>query len=75
MRPVFVSIFFFFLVATKMSYADNLAAQKAFEAGDHKTAISEWEADAKKGEPSAYHGLGRAFNLGLGVEKDLEQAV
>ncbi len=48
---------------------------EAFERGDYRTALQAWEPLAKGGDPAAQYNLAILYEYGLGVFKDLDQAV
>ncbi|HVM86519.1 MAG TPA: tetratricopeptide repeat protein, partial [Candidatus Binatia bacterium] len=56
--------------------ADYNAGLQAFNAGDYKRALKEWQAPAEEGDAQAQHGLGLIYETGRGLDKpDLTQAI
>jgi TPR repeat protein len=54
--------------------ADFDSGQKAYEAGRHREAFLEWEADAVRGNPIAQFLIGNMFASGEGTDLDLKKA-
>lgn len=54
--------------------ADVKAGVEAWQRGDFKRAIAEWQGPAERGDPDAQFNLGQAYKLGRGVPADLHQA-
>lgn len=54
--------------------ADVKAGVDAWQRGDYKRAVSEWQGPAERGDPDAQFNLGQAYKLGRGVPVNLIQA-
>ncbi len=46
----------------------------AWERGDYRTAVAQWQKDAAKGDVDALYNLAQAYRLGRGVAEDMTQA-
>ena len=55
--------------------ADFVAGVAAFRNNDYETAYKEWRPLAERGNAAAQHNLGTLYNYGLGLPKDLVQAL
>jgi hypothetical protein len=60
----------FWCLLPGISFSDFSAGQVAFEKGDYKTALHEWEDAAARGDAAAQKGLARLYERGLGVPRD-----
>jgi TPR repeat protein len=58
-----------------VAQAGNEAGEKAYEAGDYKTAHKAYLAEAQKGDSEAQGWCGYMYLLGKGVSKDLGEAL
>src|SRR4051794_18088708 len=64
------------LIMSVSAHADYTAGLQAFNVGDFKTAIKEWQGPADKGDKQAQHGLGLIYETGRGLDKpDLPAAL
>ncbi len=63
------------LTTTSALAADFEKGKKAYDKGDYKTALQEWQPLAEQGHAEAQHNLGNMYNDGEGVTKDNHQAV
>ncbi len=57
------------------AWADSKAADDAVQRGDYNTALREYRALAKVGNPHAEYNIGVMYDLGTGVEQDRAAAV
>ena len=57
------------------AWADFKAADDAAQRGDYETALREYRALAKVGNPHAEYNIGVMYDLGTGVEQDRTEAV
>ncbi len=57
------------------AWADSKAADDAVQRGDYNTALREYRALAKVGNPHAEYNIGVMYDLGTGVEQDRTEAV
>jgi uncharacterized protein len=55
--------------------ADYEAGLKAYDAGDHATALREWRPLAGSGDADAQYNLGQMYRNGQGVAQDYKEAV
>ncbi len=66
-----MSVAFLLLVATASpARPDAAAGREAYEKGDYKRAMAEWQSAADRNEPDAQFGLGSLYEVGAG---DLKQ--
>ena len=67
--------FLFIVVLAPASIADVAAGRDAFEKGDYKRAISEWQSAADHGDTDAQFGLGNLYEIGAGdLKQDYKRA-
>ncbi len=57
------------------AWADSKVADDAVQRGDYDTALREYRALAKVGNPHAEYNIGVMYDLGTGVEQDHAEAV
>ena len=62
------------VLVTAPAMADTRAGVSAWQAGDYREAVREFEAAAASGDSHALFNLGQAYRLGLGVQQDLVRA-
>lgn len=62
------------VLVTAPAMADTRAGVSAWQAGDYREAVREFEAAAASGDSHALFNLGQAYRLGLGVSQDLVRA-
>ena len=56
------------------AHADYPAAWRAYENGDHETAVAVWLDHARQGDIDAQYNVAAAFESGKGIAQDLEVA-
>ncbi len=61
--------------ATAPAFADFDRGLEAYDKGDYKTALAEWQPLAKQGNAGAQFYLGLMYNSGQGVLQDYKEAV
>ena len=64
----------FLLTATSALAADFDKGLRAYNKGDYKTALQEWNPLAEQGDADAQRNLGSMYFIGRGVPKDVVQA-
>src|SRR6516164_10902473 len=70
-RAGWVSLAFLWMVAmASPARPDAAAGREAYEKGDYKRAMAEWQAAADRNDPDAEFGLGSLYEIGAG---DLKQ--
>ncbi|UOR15676.1 SPOR domain-containing protein [Qipengyuania aquimaris] len=62
------------VLVTAPALADTRAGVSAWQAGDYREAVREFEAAAASGDSHALFNLGQAYRFGLGVSQDLVRA-
>lgn len=73
-NPVSRSIYFLIIFVSLGGCGHGDDPQKAFEKGDYVTAYKLWVPLAESGDNEAQNYLGIHYYLGLGVERDMDQA-
>jgi hypothetical protein len=64
-----------FALAPSAAQADAAAGRAAFEKGDYKAAMTEWQSAADHNDPEAEFGLGSLYELGAGdLKQDYKKA-
>ena len=63
------------LVLTTVTYADVATGKRAFDLGDYTTALREFRASARIGEPEAEAYLGRMYLGGFGLRRNTNEAI
>src|SRR5690349_13777778 len=63
------------LIGSVAFAADSDGGLRAFRQGDYNAAIRIWKADADKGDKNAQYNLGFLYMNGVGVNKDLDEAI
>src|SRR5208282_6702293 len=67
--------FLWLVVDSSPTRADAVAGREAYEKGDFKQAMVEWQAAADHNDPEAEFGLGSLYELGAGdLKQDYKQA-
>ena len=75
MPKIFAALLLLLATATHMARADFNAGLEAYQRGDYKTALEQWQPEAEKGDPYAQHMLGFLYANGRGVALQPEQTV
>ena len=69
------ALLWLFALAPSAAQADAAAGRAAFEKGDYKAAMTEWQSAADHNDPEAEFGLGSLYELGAGdLKQDYKKA-
>ena len=61
-------------LTSSTTWADYKEGWKAYDREDYTTALQEWTAAAKQGDPKAQNNLGLLYDNGTGVKQDHQKA-
>ncbi len=61
-------------LVTTIAYADDFIGLSAFENGDYTTAYQHLIISAKEGNEEAMYLIGRMYQYGLGINKNIKEA-